>query len=160
MGRLALLGFCVIACLFLVGSGVAASTKGSGVPNAVVSQTAVVGQQVVNADIRPSTGNPPISQAQAEALAAKQVSGAADALHTSAQYVEITLRSSDGKVFSRVQAHPVWLVTFEGVGYTPSRGGEASCSCDNIYARSNTVVALDARTGALVTLYGTDDSTP
>lgn len=155
-----LIGLGVAIGLFLIGSGVAESMRGSQAASHVISQTIVVNQEVLDAEILASVGNSPISSDQAKALAAKHVRDAAGALGSSARYVKLTLRSTDGEVAFNVQAHPVWLVTFEGLGYQPPTTGGATCSCDPLYARPNTVVALDAQTGKLIALYGTNDSPP
>jgi hypothetical protein len=69
----------------------------------------------------------------------------------------LTLRDSDGKVVAGIQARPAWLVTFAGVAYAPGGTSASVCACATLYQRPNTAVTLDAQTGALITLLGSDN---
>jgi hypothetical protein len=124
---------------------------------APVRQNILVDQQVLSMEWVPGTGSPAIDQAKAEALAATYLSGASQATHVDPRYVQLTLRDADGKVSGGVQARPAWLVTYTGVAYTPGGTSASVCACATLYQRPNTVVSLDAQTGALITLLGSDN---
>lgn len=142
--------FCVVAS---GDAGFAAAQTGP----VATQQSVLVDQQVLAMDLEPGDGSPEVSQRQAMTLAASYLTGSARATSVQSRYVLLTFRDADGKIAGGVQARPAWLVTFRGVGYVPGSSSASVCSCAAVYQRPSTVVTLDARTGALITLLGADN---
>jgi hypothetical protein len=120
---------------------------------AVTLQQAVGGQRLVILEEAPAPGRPPIADSEAMAVAASFVGTSGQATRNQPEYVRLTVRDEKGEVAWDIAARPVWLVTFPGVGY-PSAVGSSDCSCLMNYWRPNTVVAVDASTGAPVIKLG------
>jgi hypothetical protein len=117
----------------------------------------LIDQQVLSLEWEPGTGSPAIDQARATTLAGTYLPGAGRATHVEPRSGRWTLRDSDGKVVAGIQARPAWLVTFAGVAYAPGGTSASVCACATLYQRPNTAVTLDAQTGALITLLGSDN---
>lgn len=126
-------------------------------PPAAVRQSVLIDQQVLSLEWEPSTGSPAVDQARATTLAGTYLTGAGHATRVEPRFGRLTLRDSDGKIVGGIQARPAWQVTFAGVAYVPSGTSASVCACTTLYQRPNTVVTLDAQTGALITLLGADN---
>ena len=117
-------------------------------------QSVVIAQQQMSAEFTTATVTARVSQGRALILAAKYVPDATQATLTTARFGALTLRYPSGKVAYGVQNRPVWLVIYNGIAYAPSSSADSGCSCAQFFQRPSTVVALDARNGALVVVYG------
>lgn len=143
-------------CLCLVASG-DASFAATPLESVTIQHSVLVDQQVLDLELEPGSGSPEVGQSQAMTLAASYLAGSAQATSVQSRYVLLTFRDADGKVVGGIQARPAWLVTFRGVSYVPGSSSASVCSCAAVYQRPSTVVTLDARTGALITLLGADN---
>ena len=122
-------------------------------PDTRESQPVVMGEDYLMAEIVGGRGRPAISREQALAVAQSSAPGAQQATGVRARYVTLTLLADRGRAVGGVRARPVWLVTFSGVVYDPA----GTCACAEQYRRPATAVAVDARDGSLVAVYGLDD---
>jgi len=143
-------GLCVVAS---GDAGFAATEPGP----VAIRQSVLVDQQELDMEVKPGDGSPEVSQHRAMTLAASYLAGSTQATSVQSRYVLLTFRDADGKIAGGVQDRPAWLVTFRGVDYVPSSSSASVCSCAAVYQRPSTVVTLDARTGALITLLGADN---
>jgi hypothetical protein len=143
-----------VFCL-VTSSDVGFAASSSAVQGAQYS--VLVNQQVLTMDVQPGDGQLVVNQTRAMTLATTYLPGSANATSVQSQYVLLTLRDASGTIAGGVQAQPAWLITFQGVAYVPSNASASVCSCSVIYQRPNTVVTINARTGALVTLFGAGD---
>jgi hypothetical protein len=116
------------------------------------SQTVVIGEEFLAAEVWAASGTPVVSREQAIAVAHKYVSGWPQASDTSARYAMLILHPEGGNTAASGPARRVWLVTFRGVPYDPA----GTCGCAEYFRRSTTGVALDAADGELVAVYGTN----
>jgi hypothetical protein len=123
----------------------------------VASAHAVADQEILVLDLAPGPGRPPIQEFQAITLAESLLPTLAESTSIQSRYVSLTLRDSDGGVAWGLQSRPAWLVTFKGVRYAPFGRAASACACSAIYERPNTMAALDARTGALISYFGIDN---
>lgn len=123
-----------------------------------VRQDVVVGQELATAEITDAQGAPPLPRSRALAVSERQVPTWPVATEVSARYVTLTIRDVDGAVAGDVRARPVWLVTFVGAAFLPANAPQPGCPCKGYYQRSDTVVAVDARTGTPVVVYGVNGS--
>jgi hypothetical protein len=124
---------------------------------ASIRQSVLIDQQTLIVESAPGEGNPQIDQTRAMMLAVAYLPGSAHPSGVQSRYVVLTLRDASGSVAGAVSSQPAWLITFPGAAYIPSSTSASVCSCPAIYQRPNTVVAIDARTGALIALLGTDN---
>ena len=119
-------------------------------PDTRESHPVVMGEEFLMAETVVARGRPVISHDQALAVAQSSAPGAQQATGVRARYVTLTLLADHGRAAGGVRARPVWLVTFSGVVYDPA----GNCACAEQYRRPATAVAVDARDGSLVAVYG------
>jgi len=153
-GVIAVVG--VVLCFLASGD---ASVAASQPAQVATQQSILVDQQELEMELKPAAGSPEVDQSRALTLAKSYLAGSAQAKSVDARYVLLTFRDADGNIDGGVHDRPVWLVTFRGVSYVPSSSSASVCACSVVYERPSTVVTIDARNGALITLFGTDNRT-
>jgi hypothetical protein len=142
----------LLALLLIGGLALAACGGTAAAPGP--PQAIVVGHDFLSAEADAAPGRPAVSRERAVAAAEAAVPNWRAASGVTARYVALTLRAEDGQVALGVQARPVWLVLFGGVTYDPESAALSGCPCAPAYERPDTVVAVDARDGAQVVMYG------
>jgi len=115
---------------------------------------AVIEQRIVVVESIAATGQPSISEADAETAATRALATSSKPTSVDARYVVLTIRNEDGSVAWGFQSRPAWLVTFHGIGYPLAAASASDCSCSAYYWRPSTVVALDAATGTVLVRMG------
>ncbi|HEY8744285.1 MAG TPA: hypothetical protein VIU62_14405, partial [Chloroflexota bacterium] len=121
------------------------------------TQSIVIGQDKLAAQVTSLSGTPAVPAQQAVAIAKGYVTTWPQASAIRPRYVALTLRTSTGTVAWGIQNRPVWLVEFPGARYAPAAYPESACACDRTFQPPNTDVAIDAQTGTLVMDYGLAD---
>jgi len=137
--------------VLVCGTMLAACGAGGGL---ATEQDVVVGQEQAAVVLAAASDQPALPRDQAIHLAEQQAPTWPVATAVTAHYLRLTLRDLDGQVRAGMQDRPVWLVTFVGAAFLPPNAPQPGCPCKGYYQRANTAVALDARTGVLVTIYG------
>lgn len=118
------------------------------------NQDAIVGQEVVTAQLAPLHAASVLNHDQAVRAAQQFVPDHDQATKVDASLVALTMRDQHGAVAWNMQARPVWLVVFNGAAYQQASAPDAGCACSQYSDRPNTAVALDPGSGALILTYG------
>jgi hypothetical protein len=113
----------------------------------VTRQNAVLEQRLVVLEMASDVGAPAIAEGQAVNVATRRLVTSASATNVQARALKLTLRNEAGDVAWGIQAWPVWLVTFKGIGYPLASASAGDCSCAAYYWRPDTAVVVDAQTG-------------
>lgn len=121
------------------------------------AQEISLGQDVVTAQFTALNDRSALGKDRAITLAEHFVPAWRSAKSVNAVLVRMTAHASPGGGSLGLDAKPVWLVTFAGAPYRLTGGTDAGCACGAQFNRSNTGVALDSRTGALVVIFGSDN---
>ena len=118
----------------------------------------VVGQGTYIARETVPPGRPVVPRDRAIEVATAYASraGRGAPADVSARYVALSILDAHGKSAFGVENRGVWEVVFRGLTYVPPGEAEAACPCIRYFERPTTVVALDARSGDLVLIYGQD----
>ena len=145
-----LLGLISSLCLPTAGDAAVAATS---TPSSGINVSAVVEQRSVILDEATNPGTPTVPESQAITLATSYLGTSGQVSSIQTNFTTLTVRGDKGEVAWGIEAQPAWLVTFQGVAY-PAANGASDCSCQAYYWRPNTVVAVDANTGAKIIKLG------
>jgi len=144
-----------IVCLLM------SSDIGAAEPAAKIGatrQSILIDQQTLVMSPEPGAIPPAIDRGRAIAVATSHLTASTSQPKVSqARYVRLTLWDASGQVARGIQDRPTWLVDFPGVAYVPSSTASSVCACNVLNQRANTLVAVDASTGELLTVLGSDD---
>jgi hypothetical protein len=154
-----LTGFLTILAAFiclLMSSDIGAAEPAAKI--GATRQSILIDQQTLVMSTEPGVMPPAIDQDRAIAVATSHLAASTSQPKVSqARYVTLTLWDSSGQVVRGIRDRPTWLVDYQGVAYVPSSTASSVCACNVLNQRANTLVAVDANTGELMTVLGSDD---
>jgi hypothetical protein len=147
-----LVGLVAILCFATSGDASSASLQST---KETTHQSAVLDQSLVTLDLMPPASvTPSVDESHAIARATSALATASPASSVQTRQVTLTLRKADGAVAWGIQARPVWLITFQGIGYPLASATAGDCACAAYYWRPSTIIAIDARTGDVLLKLG------